>query len=117
MADFYHMDQPFIQRVMNQHEIDRAIRQAKGPRDFDPSIKKIWDRLLKKPTRRRETKKQNSRSFYDVYNRGFRDGIRAILKVVELAAGNSCSETAKEVLPSPRSTGWKEKASPEAYML
>lgn len=103
MKDFYHRDQPFIQRVMNQHEIDKAILHVRGPRDFNPSIRKIWDRLLKKPTGRRRinsssanqpgfAKKRNSKSFYDSYNRGFRDGVEAVLKMVELAGGNSSSE-------------------------
>jgi len=37
-----------IRKVMDLHEIDKAIRGVIGERQFDKSIKKIWDRVLKK---------------------------------------------------------------------
>lgn len=33
-------------RMLNQLEIDKAILQAIGERNFDKEIKKIWDRVL-----------------------------------------------------------------------
>ena len=49
MTDFSQAEKAYFVRMMNQHEIDKAIRLTKGPRHFDPLIRKIWDRLLKKP--------------------------------------------------------------------
>jgi hypothetical protein len=34
--------------MLNQHEIEKAILQVVGERNFDKEIKKIWDRVLKK---------------------------------------------------------------------
>ena len=49
MVDAYQKCKPYIVRVMNLHEIDKAIRLVKGPRDFDPAIRRVWDRLLNSP--------------------------------------------------------------------
>ncbi len=34
-------------RIMNRHEIEKAIQEVRGERDFDKRIKKIWDRFIK----------------------------------------------------------------------
>lgn len=39
----------YLRRLMDEHEIDKAILRAIGVRQFDKSIRKIWDRVLKKP--------------------------------------------------------------------
>ena len=37
----------YIQRVMNLHEIEKAIIKVRGARHFDKRIRAIWQRLLK----------------------------------------------------------------------
>ena len=38
----------YMGKVMNQHEIDKAIRSVIGERQFDKRIRDIWDRVLQK---------------------------------------------------------------------
>ncbi|MCP4608766.1 MAG: hypothetical protein GY845_08635 [Planctomycetes bacterium] len=35
-----------IIKVMDMHKIDKALRSVIGVRQFDKSIRKIWDRVL-----------------------------------------------------------------------
>ena len=63
MIDSYQATRPYIVRVMHLHEIDKAIGQVKSPRNFDPAIRKIWDRVIKRPTRHSKIKRQNGKSF------------------------------------------------------
>jgi hypothetical protein len=37
----------YMGKVMNQHEIDKAIRSVIGVRQFDKRIRKIWNGVLK----------------------------------------------------------------------
>jgi hypothetical protein len=37
----------YMGKVMNLHEIDKAIRSVIGVRQFDKRIRKIWDIVLK----------------------------------------------------------------------
>ena len=63
MIDSYQASRPYIVRVMHLHEIDKAIGQVKSPREYDPAIRKIWERVIKGTRERSKTKKQNGKSF------------------------------------------------------
>jgi hypothetical protein len=43
-----------MQRVMNLHEIDKAICSVVGERQFDKHIRQIWDRVLKEEAERQK---------------------------------------------------------------
>ena len=98
----YSKSQDYMTRVMNQHEIEMAIRHATGPRNFDPAIKTIWDRLIDRPPKRRVAKdiaasptsstRRHPTSFYDGYNKGFRAGMEAVLRAVELVEAKGGDE-------------------------
>ena len=47
MIGSYQANRPYIVRVMHLHEIDKAIGQVKGPREYDPAIRKMWERVRK----------------------------------------------------------------------
>ena len=66
MADFDRPHQTYVQRVMNKHKIDKAIRQAKGLRKFDPAIRRMWERVLKKSKKRDETKNRTRSGLLNV---------------------------------------------------
>ena len=48
--------QDYMKRVMNKHEIEKAIRYTAGPRNFDSGIRKIWEQLIDRPSRRSAAK-------------------------------------------------------------
>ena len=45
----YRKANSYMKQVMAEHEIDKAIRDVVGPRDFDPKIRRIWERFIKPP--------------------------------------------------------------------
>ena len=44
----------YMQTVMNKHEIEKAIRNVIGERQFDKRISKIWDRIIKEEAEKRK---------------------------------------------------------------
>ena len=49
---YFNRHRGYMRRLMDEHAIDKAIRKAIGVRQFDKSIRKIWDRVLIRPTRK-----------------------------------------------------------------
>ena len=43
---YFDRNRGYIKTLMINHEIDKAILSVIGVRQFDKSIKKIWDRVL-----------------------------------------------------------------------
>jgi len=49
-CQYFNQYRSYANVILDHHKIEKAIRYAAGPRDFDKRIKKIWGRVLSKRT-------------------------------------------------------------------